>query len=429
MHKREFRNWREPLLSIRANKTILVVLSILALSILFATQAQADTVEDQYIPLIERYEQIVMGRTYPAGTPEQRIRGLEQILFGRASSLSMAEAVLKVGNVVDKSESVEPQRAPEKTFDIEAEQDRSISTPQSSDLLDRALDAYDGGDANEAIKLLKELLSAEPAHTDALFSLASIFEKQHKDVEALELYKRVLRMDPTDEDAIAGVKKLSKMATANPKLPKSSDWVEDESLTHFHISEEDNRSQSNQSYRSHRPASIATVKKPTTQNPEVLLTQAIQAKKANDLEKAILLFRKYLYQNPKAHQVKFALAKTYEKTGDKEMAKRVIKDALTDSPENAVYERTLAQLDPKSRTSELPKYTTVGSRKDGIVPMAPESGERMYQMAHSSLGRTLRYAIAGAAIGAANNSYYRGGMGRGALQGGLMGLALGLLRW
>lgn len=429
MHKREFRNWREPLLSVRTNKAFQLALYVLALSLVFASEAQADTVEDQYIPLIERYEQIVMGRTYPAGTPEQRIKELEQILFGRASSLSMAEAVLKVGNVVDKSESVTPQRAPENTFDIEAEQDRSISTPQSNDLFDRALEAYDGGDANEAIKLLKELLSLEPAHNDALFSLASIFEKQHRDIEALELYKRVLKMEPTDEEAIAGVRKLSRTAAVNTKLRKSSDWVEDESLTHFHISEENSRSQSSPGYSSERPASVAAIKKPTAQNAEVLLARAIEAKKANDLEKAILLFRKYLYQNPKAHQVKFALAKTYEKAGDKEMAMRVIRDALTDSPENAVYERALAHLDPKSRTSDLPKYTTVGSRKDGIVPMVPESGERMYQMAHSSLGRTLRYALAGAAIGAANNSYYRGGMGRGALQGGLMGLALGLLKW
>lgn len=429
MHKREFRNWREPLLSVRSNKAFLLALSVLTLSLLFATQALADTVEDQYLPLIERYEQIVMGRTYPAGTPEQRIKGLEQILFGRASSLSMAEALLKVGNVVDKSESITPQRAPENTFDIEAEEDRSISTPQSSDLFDRALQAYDGGDANEAIKLLKELLSSEPAHNDALFSLASIFEKQHRDIEALELYKRVLKMDPSDEEAIAGVRKLSRTAAVNTKLRQSSDWVEDESLTHFHMSEENSRSQSSPNYSRERPASVAAIKKPAPQNTEMLLAQAIEAKKANDLEKAILLFRKYLYQNPKAHQVKFALAKTYEKAGDKDMAKRVIKDALTDSPENAVYERALAHLDPKSRTSDLPKYTTVGRRKDGIVPMTPESGERMYQMAHSSLGRTLRYAIAGAAIGAANNSYYRGGMGRGALQGGLMGLALGLLKW
>lgn len=429
MHKREFRNWRKLLLSLRTHNAILAALSVLVLSLLFATQAQADTIESQYIPLIERYEQIVMGRTYPAGSPEQRVRGLEQILFGRASSLPIAEVVLKIGNTVDKSESVASKRAPEETFEIEAEQDQRILTPQPSDLLDRALEAYDRGDANGAIMLLKELLRSEPANSDALFSLASIFEKQHRDVEALEFYKRVLKLDPTDEDAIAGVRKLSRNATVNTRLRKSSDWVEDESLTHFHVSEENSLSQSSPKYNSERPVSVAATKRPATQNVEALLAQAIEAKKANDLDRAILLFRKYLYQKPKVHQVKFALAKTYERAGDKDMAKRVLKDALTDSPENAVYERALAHLDPKSRTSDLPKYTTVGSRKDGIVPMVPESGERMYQMAHSSLGRTLRYALAGAAIGAASNSYYRGGMGRGALQGGLMGLALGLLKW
>jgi len=91
--------------------------------------------------------------------------------------------------------------------------------PDSIDLLlKRAYQSYQKGDYASAWQLYKSALSQEANNRDALLGLAVIAQLQEKNALALNYYRQVLRLDPRDPVANAG---LSRFISGAPSSKES----------------------------------------------------------------------------------------------------------------------------------------------------------------------------------------------------------------
>ena len=79
-------------------------------------------------------------------------------------------------------------------------------------LMDSAYAAYQAGQPEEARRLYREVLRADPTQRDAWLGLAVIAHAGNQPEPALDAYKRVLRLEPQNATALAGVSSLRSSA-------------------------------------------------------------------------------------------------------------------------------------------------------------------------------------------------------------------------
>jgi Tfp pilus assembly protein PilF len=75
--------------------------------------------------------------------------------------------------------------------------------------LESAYAAYQRGNPDEAVRLYQEVLKADPTQRDAWLGLAVIAHASNRREPAMDAYKRVLRLEPQNATALAGVNSLS----------------------------------------------------------------------------------------------------------------------------------------------------------------------------------------------------------------------------
>lgn len=78
--------------------------------------------------------------------------------------------------------------------------------------MDSAYAAYQAGNATEAARLYREVLKADATQRDAWLGLAVIAHANNQLEPAMDAYRRVLRLEPQNATALAGVSSLSRSA-------------------------------------------------------------------------------------------------------------------------------------------------------------------------------------------------------------------------
>jgi len=81
-----------------------------------------------------------------------------------------------------------------------------------SSLMDSAYAAYQAGNSVEAARLYREVLKADATQRDAWLGLAVIAHANNQLEPAMDAYRRVLRLEPQNATALAGVSSLSRAA-------------------------------------------------------------------------------------------------------------------------------------------------------------------------------------------------------------------------
>lgn len=363
-------------------------------------------------------EQAVFGKTNKFQSLSKRIDAIEKVVFGKNMDWSAPEALDQIESVLSGgNRKIQPESKP---LEVEVEDDEPGLDIDA--LFDKAMEAHERGDDKKAEALFRKVLEIEPTMVDALFSLATILENHHDYEASLALIKRVLRIDPNDQEAktaLASIQAKLRQVTGGEQASGKSDWVED-GVQSFYLDGKKPSAPVSQ------PPTVSR-QKGTTSNDA--LANAAEKFKSGNYREVIQDLSQHIAQNPYDHMARFAISKAYTKVNELDNAISNLKVAIALDPTNARYKSALDNLEIEGLQKKVPDQAVIGKKPGGIVPMAPEPGETVYNFSHSGVGKVLRYAIAGAAIGMATNSYPRGSVGRGALQGGLMGLAIGLLGW
>ncbi|MEO8020872.1 tetratricopeptide repeat protein [Polaromonas sp.] len=86
------------------------------------------------------------------------------------------------------------------------------STARPGSLMDSAYAAYQSGNTVEAARLYREVLKADATQRDAWLGLAVIAHSNNQLEPAMDAYRRVLRLEPQNATALAGVSNLSRAA-------------------------------------------------------------------------------------------------------------------------------------------------------------------------------------------------------------------------
>jgi len=87
---------------------------------------------------------------------------------------------------------------------------RNHAASQVNANLSKAYQLFMSGDTKAARPLYEAVLHEEHNNRDALLGLAAIALRQHQNEQAAALYSRLLDLDPSDPDAIAGLTSLGK---------------------------------------------------------------------------------------------------------------------------------------------------------------------------------------------------------------------------
>lgn len=88
----------------------------------------------------------------------------------------------------------------------------SASSSRPASLMDAAYAAYQAGNTVEAARLYREVLKADATQRDAWLGLAVIAHANNQLEPAMDAYRRVLRLEPQNATALAGVSSLSRAA-------------------------------------------------------------------------------------------------------------------------------------------------------------------------------------------------------------------------
>lgn len=88
----------------------------------------------------------------------------------------------------------------------------SAGANRPASLMDSAYAAYQAGNATEAARLYREVLKADATQRDAWLGLAVIAHANNQLEPAMDAYRRVLRLEPQNATALAGVSSLSRSA-------------------------------------------------------------------------------------------------------------------------------------------------------------------------------------------------------------------------
>jgi Tfp pilus assembly protein PilF len=115
-----------------------------------------------------------------------------------------------------------PPKAPPRTTASRTPAETSPSTaqvvPVSSDLL-AAYQALEKGQLNDAERLYRQVLTAEPRSIDGMLGLASVLAQQNRGDAATQLYLRILDQEPRNAYAQAGLLNIS--GRADPTAAES----------------------------------------------------------------------------------------------------------------------------------------------------------------------------------------------------------------
>jgi Flp pilus assembly protein TadD len=88
----------------------------------------------------------------------------------------------------------------------------SAGANRPASLMDAAYAAYQAGNSAEAVRLYREVLKADATQRDAWLGLAVIAHANNQLEPAMDAYRRVLRLEPQNATALAGVSSLSRAA-------------------------------------------------------------------------------------------------------------------------------------------------------------------------------------------------------------------------
>lgn len=92
-----------------------------------------------------------------------------------------------------------------------------VNPAKSTSLMDSAYAAYQAGQLGEATQLYREVLKADPTQRDAWLGLAVIAHASKQREPAMDAYKQVLRLDPQNATALAGVSSLMSRNAGEPQ--------------------------------------------------------------------------------------------------------------------------------------------------------------------------------------------------------------------
>ncbi|MGQ2980949.1 MAG: tetratricopeptide repeat protein, partial [Polaromonas sp.] len=110
-----------------------------------------------------------------------------------------------------------PRNAPERTarpvtHGAAAPPTAVAGANRPASLMDSAYAAYQAGNSVEAARLYREVLKADATQRDAWLGLAVIAHANNQLEPAMDAYRRVLRLEPQNATALAGVSSLSRAA-------------------------------------------------------------------------------------------------------------------------------------------------------------------------------------------------------------------------
>jgi Flp pilus assembly protein TadD len=89
---------------------------------------------------------------------------------------------------------------------------KTTNAPKPASLMESAYAAYQAGNTTEATRLYREVLKADATQRDAWLGLAVIAHSNNQLEPAMDAYRRVLRLEPQNATALAGVSSLSRAA-------------------------------------------------------------------------------------------------------------------------------------------------------------------------------------------------------------------------
>ncbi|WP_372824734.1 tetratricopeptide repeat protein [Polaromonas sp.] len=89
---------------------------------------------------------------------------------------------------------------------------KTTNAAKPASLMESAYAAYQAGNTTEATRLYREVLKADATQRDAWLGLAVIAHSSNQLEPAMDAYRRVLRLEPQNATALAGVSSLSRAA-------------------------------------------------------------------------------------------------------------------------------------------------------------------------------------------------------------------------
>ena len=113
----------------------------------------------------------------------------------------------------------------------------AFSTFNSEELIQKADNAFENGDADKALSLLNEANEKEANNPDILFKIAYILQGQSNDDKALKYYKEALKLDENNEfihNALATIyKRNDEFVSARMHLDESLEIDESNPITYY----------------------------------------------------------------------------------------------------------------------------------------------------------------------------------------------------
>lgn len=315
--------------------------------------AQSGAAKTDEKRLVE-FEEILFGEERTDKSVESRLRSIEDNMFGKAGSGSVASRLDAIGKKINagRSSLLSPPMAP--TLDTrqwsKAEDaadlyppvnsasepiERATESDRATATLRRAGELYSQGRVNDAEKMFRNVLSIDRNSTDAHFNLGAIAESKGDLAAALKEYKTAYQINPSDgelRDAVISVeRKLAEAARA-----QEAQRLQD--------AEQRKRDQL-----------------------KGLVAEASSAYKNGQYDTAINKLQQVIKQSPSDPDVHYALAQALKAKGDMKSAKTHLDQALAQRPDNRLYREALADLNQRLASEK---------RGGGYDPRTASSGGR-----------------------------------------------------
>lgn len=286
---------------------------------------------------LEQIENSLLQRTQKGLSESERLSALETRVFGSAKAGSVSERLASLDTAVsaarqsssllappmaprlDNSQWSKAEEAKPQALSNYDDPDSATSSDAATAMLKRATDLYSAGNAAEAERMFKKVLSLDSRNADAHYNLGAIAESRGDNAQALNEYRIASQLNPHDpelKDALAQIeRKQSSERLAQAELQRQK--------------EEQNREAARRD------------------NLKSMIAQASTAYKNGQYDSAIRQLETVVKQAPNDSDVRFALAQAYKAKGDLSKARINLNQALASQPNNKLYRDALSDLEQR----------------------------------------------------------------------------------
>ncbi|GEM_PF-3958701 len=152
---------------------------------------------------LNEYEQLVLGKSNSAASPEKRVAAIEQNLFGKSHAGPISTRLDAIGQALG-SQGAPPSPVPACDRVMQGRVNINESRPgdETADLLKQGLAQYNSGNYAEAEKTYQQVLSINPQEPHALFNLGAVCEQRGDLDGALSQYRLAARYDHNNSEAV-----------------------------------------------------------------------------------------------------------------------------------------------------------------------------------------------------------------------------------